>query len=110
MDGSSLGRAGVRLGSRCEELKLSESRPPCLNKRTSSRRAASSVKGHQAASFDNLIGADEQHRGQCEPERLRSLEIDTQLEFGRSVEGDISGTAAFKNLVDEAGEAPKGLW
>lgn len=54
--------------------------------------------GQEATSFNNLIGADEQHRRQCEPERLRSLEIDTQLEFGRSVEGISPGLLPLRTL------------
>ncbi|WP_314964030.1 hypothetical protein, partial [Bradyrhizobium cosmicum] len=35
----------ARFGSKCEELNLSKSRPPCLNKRTSWSDAATSPKG-----------------------------------------------------------------
>ena len=36
-----------------------------------------------ASLFDHLVGTGEQHRWHFEAERFRSLEIDTQLEFGR---------------------------
>jgi hypothetical protein len=59
--------------------------------------------------FDHLIGAAEQHRWQFEAERFRSLEIDAQLEFGRLVKRDISRISAFKNLIDEVGEAARNV-
>jgi hypothetical protein len=55
--------------------------------------------------FDHLIGAAEQHRWHFEAERFRSLEIDTQLEFGRLVKRDISRIGTPKNLIDEVGGA-----
>src|SRR5882724_11166958 len=57
--------------------------------------------------FDHLIGAAEQHRWHFEAERFRSLEIDTQLEFGRLVKRNISRIGTPKNLIDEVGDAAK---
>jgi hypothetical protein len=43
--------------------------------------------------------------GISRPSAFRSLEIDTQLEFGRLVKRDISRIGTPKNLIDEVGEA-----
>src|SRR5712675_1694223 len=53
------------------------------------------------------FGAAEQHRWHFEADRFRSLEIDTQLEFGRLVKRDISRISTSKNLLDEVGDAAK---
>ena len=58
-----------------------------------------------STSFGHLIGAAEQHRWHFEAERFRSLEIDTQLEFGGSVKRDISRISTSKNSIDEVGNA-----
>ena len=61
--------------------------------------------------FDHLVGAGEQHRWHFEAERFRGLEIDTQLEFVRSVKRDISRIGTSKNLIDDVGDAAKhGAW
>jgi hypothetical protein len=38
----------VRNGSKCEELNLSKSSPPCLNERTSAKCAATSLMCHKS--------------------------------------------------------------
>ena len=61
--------------------------------------------GSRDVSFDHLVGAGEQHRWHFEAERIRSLEIDTQLEFGRLVKRDISRIGTPNYLIDDVGEA-----
>src|SRR6266704_2940887 len=58
----------------------------------------------QRTLFNHFVGAAEQHRWHFEAERFRSLEIDTQIEFGRLEKRDISRISTFKNLVDEIGK------
>jgi hypothetical protein len=94
----------VRLGSRVTQSRL----PLFPQQQTFLCPAVTSEKCQQATSrpsFDHLIGAAEQHRWHFEAERFRSLEIDTQLEFGRLVKRDISRIGTSKNLIDEVGEA-----
>lgn len=59
------------------------------------------------ASLDHLVGAAEQRRWHFDAERSRSLPIDAQIEFGRSVERDNFRIGTSKNLVDKAGGAAK---
>src|SRR5262249_38896038 len=53
-----------------------------------------------AASFDNLIGAQDEPRRNLVPDRLSGLEIDDQLEPGRLFDGQIDGLAAAQDLDD----------
>ena len=41
------GGLDFRLGSKCEELNRSKSRPPCSTERTSTKRSATSLMGHE---------------------------------------------------------------
>jgi len=85
--------AGVRFGSKCEELTVSKSRPLCPAKRTSTRRPATSQMGQyatyasqQGASlFDHLVGAGEYGGGHVEPKRLSSFEIEHKPQLGGSL-------------------------
>ena len=44
--------------------------------------------------FDHLIGAREQHRRDCEAERLGGDQIDDQIELGRLLDrGEVAGAA-----------------
>ena len=54
---------------------------------------------------DDLVRAREQRRRDREPERLRCLEVDHQLELGRLLDGKITGLGACEDLVDEDGGA-----
>src|SRR6478736_3242095 len=56
--------------------------------------------------FDDLIGAAEQHGWNFEPKRLRCLEIDHKLEFGRLLHRQVGGPLALENSVDVAGRLP----
>src|SRR5262249_6102568 len=56
---------------------------------------------------DHLVGSHEQLIGHSETERLRGLEIDDKLEFGRLFDGQIAWIGALKNPVDVACGAAK---
>ena len=50
--------------------------------------------------LDHLVGAAEQYRRHFQPDRLRRLEIDHQLELGRLLDGQLARIRSFENLVD----------
>jgi hypothetical protein len=52
------------------------------------------------ASFNHLVGAREQRRGNVEAERPRGGQIDYKIEFGRLFDGDVCGLRPTQNLVD----------
>ena len=60
------------------------------------------------ALLDHLVGEREQRRRDFEAERLRSLEIDHQLEFARLYHGQVGGLFASQNATDiDAGFAKR---
>src|SRR5262249_20063341 len=59
-------------------------------------------------SLDHLVGAGEHCRRNVDAERLRGLEIDHHLEFGRCLNRKISWLLSLENSVDVAGSEP--IW
>src|SRR5262245_55179263 len=59
----------------------------------------------RAASFDHLVGADEQRWWDFEAERPCSLEVDHELELGPLLHRQVSWFCSFEDFVDEAGRA-----
>ena len=59
-----------------------------------------------AALFDHLVGNGEYSRRNNEAERLRSLEINHQVEFRRLLDWEIGWFGAFQNLVYEQRVVP----
>jgi len=53
-----------------------------------------------ASSFDHLVGEVEQGWRYHQPDRLRSVQIDDQLESVRLLDRDVGGPGAAKNLDD----------
>jgi len=51
-------------------------------------------------SLDHFIGANEERLRDCQPKRLRSLEIDREIEFGRLLNGNIARFGVAQILVD----------
>src|SRR5262249_15558088 len=63
-------------------------------------RAEKWVRSAHGNSFDHLVGAGEKRGGHIEPEQLRHLQIDHQLELCRLHNGQIRRLCAFKNTSD----------
>src|SRR5947207_4736013 len=53
-----------------------------------------------AHSFDHLVGTQKKQFGDRQPERLRGLEIDDEIEFSRLLDWDFAGLRSPQNLVD----------
>src|SRR5215510_9324095 len=67
--------------------------------------AAIRLSQQHSCSFDDLVGASEQCRRHINAERFRGLEVDQQLELGRSLHRQVGRLLAFKDAVDVAGSA-----
>src|SRR5262249_39161051 len=59
-----------------------------------------------ASSFDHLVGAGEQDRGNFEAKRFRGLEIDDELELDRLFDWKVGRLRPAQNLVDVVGGTP----
>ena len=60
-----------------------------------------------AGSAHDLIGPEEERRGEGEPERLGGLEIDDQFEPGGAFDGQVGRFRAPQEAVDVGGHAPR---
>ena len=56
--------------------------------------------GHSPALFDHLVGAREDRLRHGEAERLRGLEVDDQLEFGRLLDWQVGRVGTFEDVPD----------
>ena len=65
-------------------------------------RCAKALNRHSLKSFDRLVGTDELRGRHGEAERLGSLHVDHEFEFGRLLYREIGGLGAFKKLIDVA--------
>jgi hypothetical protein len=57
--------------------------------------------------FDHLVGAGEQRGRDGQAERLRGLEVDDKLEFGRLLNGQIGWLGTLEDFIDVASGAAK---
>src|SRR5262245_24123630 len=55
--------------------------------------------------FDRLVGPQQNGLRDRQPERLRRLEVDHQLELGGLFDGEIGGLGALQDFVHVAGRA-----
>src|SRR5262249_21675486 len=60
------------------------------------------ARGPSTPSFDHLVGGGEHRGGRVEAERLRRLEVDHQLVFGRRLHRQVSRVGALEDAVDVA--------
>jgi integrase len=59
--------------------------------------------------LDHLVGALLEEPRHVDPERLRRLEIDHELDLGRLLDRDVGGPSALKDAVDVAGKLAEGV-
>src|SRR5262245_17965830 len=59
-----------------------------------------------SASFTHLIGAGQERRREIKAERLRSLQVDDQLEFSRPLDGQVGRLRASQYAIDIQRRAP----
>src|SRR5215468_1351301 len=69
------------------------------------RRARASIRG---ASFDDLVGAGEDRWRYGQPERLRGIEVDDQLEPGRLLNGQVGRLGALEDPSGVSTDQAKG--
>src|SRR5215475_8739007 len=62
--------------------------------------AAIRLSQQHSCSFDHLVGEREQIVGDVDAERLGSLEIDHELEFGYLHDGQVTWLLAFENATN----------
>jgi hypothetical protein len=55
--------------------------------------------------FDHLVGEQKERFRDREPKCFRGLEVDSQVELGRLLHGQVGGRRALQNLVHVAGSA-----
>ena len=67
------------------------------------RRAAEQRDELARASFDHLVGAQQECLWDREAERLDGCQIDDKLELGRLLDRKVSGFSPFENFVDKVG-------
>src|SRR6478735_8945498 len=61
----------------------------------------------RGASFNQLIGTQQERFRNCKPERLRRLQIDHQLKFDRLLDGKVCGLGALQDSVHVSGTTPE---
>src|SRR6478609_7764149 len=59
------------------------------------------ARGPSTPSFDHLVGAQENRGWKCDAECFGGLEIDDDVEFGRTLDRQIAGFCPLENLVYE---------
>jgi hypothetical protein len=59
--------------------------------------------------LDHLIGERQQIRGNADPECLRGLEIDNQIEFSLLVKRDVPWPGSFEDFIDDVGDATRNV-
>ena len=64
----------------------------------------------QPVSFDHVVGAGEQRCRDIEPERLRSFEVDHQLELSGLLDGKVCGARSIENATHIVACAPEQGW
>src|SRR5215475_10275888 len=63
------------------------------------------VRSAHGNSFDHLVGEQKERFRDREPKCFRGLEVDSQVELGRLLHGQVGGPRALQNLVHVAGSA-----
>src|SRR4030095_3861592 len=68
------------------------------------------LQGQTAALLNNVVCSHEDRLRDRQAQRLRGLEIDHQLEFGRLLDGELRGLGPLEDLVHIDRGAPEVCW
>src|SRR5215472_2179516 len=67
---------------------------------TRPNQSAICLRQNHSCSFDHLVGEKLQRAWHCEADRFGRLQVDDELELGRSLDREIAGIGTFENEID----------
>src|ERR1700682_6683223 len=99
---ASAGRPDITVSPATNIVIARNMRPPPLSC-ISAQSNSAGVAIYRRRSLNHLVRAQQQWRRNGDPQHLRGLQVDDQLELSRLLDGEIGGLCAMKNPVDKGG-------